>query len=281
MGASTFKVSRKIALVLEYDGTAYAGMQFQKNAPTVQAVVEEAVLALTGAAVRVKAAGRTDAGVHAKGQVTVFETTSELPDERFHSGLNHYLPNDVAVKAAYSVGKDFDPRRDATARVYRYTLLNRKGRSPLRRAFAYHVPLPLDIAAMHQALASVEGERDFACFSGYVEASKSTVRRLMRTEVWREGDEVHLELEGNSFLPQQVRRMAAAVLEVGLGKMTIAGFQVMTESSIRGIAALVLPAHGLCLREVHYKEFPVGNHEGQSNHQTQITGEVEPTLAGR
>ena len=263
-GAAT----RRVALVLEYEGTAYAGSQAQANAPTVQAEVERAVEALTGERRRLRLAGRTDAGAHAAGQVAAFDTHSDLPAARFRSGLNHHLPDDIAVVAAHDVTSYFDPRRDAVSRTYRYTFLERDARSPLRRSV--HVAgRKLDIDAMAGALAHLRGERDFAPFSGALAEDKSTVRRLYRAEVWRAGDEVHIEFEANAFLPQQVRRTAAAVLQVGLGKMTLSAFEALADSGTRGAAEQVLPAAGLCLRRVTYHGFPP--HDGWEA-ETEVTG---------
>ena len=274
-------MKRKIALVLEYEGTAYAGFQRQANAPSVQGVVEEACRLLTGMPILIKGAGRTDAGVHALGQVIAFETEAGLSVHQFSQGLNHFLPADVAVRAAYEVPLDFDPRRQATSRVYQYTFLCGRGRSPLRRRFVCPVEAPLDLRAMREALAWVEGERDFAPFSGPLTGGKTAVRRLLRSAVWQEGDEVHVEFEGNAFLPQQVRRLAGALLQVGLGKQTIAKFRALADSGIRGAAHQVLPAQGLCLRHVYYQSFPPRDYARQSSDNTSDTRSGELTLAGR
>ncbi len=277
----TAEARRKVALVLEYDGTAYAGFQRQANAPSVQAAVEEAWRRLTGSSARLKAAGRTDAGVHATGQVVAFETTSALSTEALQGGLDHYLPSDIAVTAAYEVPAGFDPRRSALSRVYRYTLLSRRSRSPLRRRSAYLVGRPVDIATMQECLAYLEGVRDFAPFSGPVDEGASTIRRLFRTAVWREGDEVHLELEGNAFLPQQVRRTVGAVLRVGVGKETVQAFKAQADSGRRGATHWVVPPWGLCLRQVNYQEFPSRSYARQQNNHSYVINQAGPALAGR
>ena len=249
-------MARRIAWVLEYEGTDYAGFQLQPDAPTVQGVVEDAVERLTGARSRVHGAGRTDAGVHASGQVAAFDTESSLAVERFGPGLNHYLPRDVAVRATHEVPVAFDPRRHATARVYRYTFMERTQRSPLRGRYVHSVGRKLDVATMAEALACLEGEHDFAPFCGQPPQGGSTVRRLYRAQVERgdgeAADEVCVELEGNAFLHQQVRRIAGAARDVGLGKMTVVGFQALASSGERGAAQQVLPPGGLCLLEVKY-----------------------------
>lgn len=259
-------MSRRIGMVLEYDGTAYGGFQLQPNAPTVQGELERAAYAMTHESSRVHGAGRTDAGVHAMGQVAVFDTESSLPVVRFRPGLNHHLPDDISILDAYDVEADFDPRRHALSRVYRYTFLEAASRSPLRRRYVHLVDRALDIEAMAEALSHLIGERDFAAFSGGLPEGKTTIRRMDRADVWREEDEVHIELEASAFLPQQVRRTAAAALRVGLGKTTIASFESLADSTVRGAAEYVLPPTGLCLRQVKYREFPPESHAATTDH---------------
>ncbi|MEX2431513.1 MAG: tRNA pseudouridine(38-40) synthase TruA, partial [Dehalococcoidia bacterium] len=264
-------MSRRIALVLAYEGTAYAGFQLQTNAPSIQGEVEQAAERLTGVRPRLKGAGRTDAGVHAIGQVAAFDTESNLAIERFRLGLDHYLPEDIAVMAASEAPLDFDPRRHAVARVYRYTLVASAVLPPVRRRYVHVAGRDLDLEGMAEALAYLVGERDFAPFSGYVPEGKSTVRRMLRAEVWRSTeteDEVYVELEANAFLPQQVRRIVAAVLQTGNGRMTSATFKALADSDKRGAAAQVLPAKGLCLRHVKYRGFSPESHAAATDHQT-------------
>lgn len=246
-----------MALILEYEGTRYAGFQVQTNVASVQGALETAVEKLTGSGSRVYGAGRTDAGVHADAQVVAFDTESELSVERFRTGLNHYLADDVAVREAYEVDADFDPRRHAMARTYRYTMLESASRSPLRARFVHHVARRLDVAAMNAALGVLQGTRDFAPFGGNMPQGGSTVRMMYQTQVWRQdGDEVCLELKANAYLHQQVRRIAGAILGVGLNKTTVDEFAAIADSTVHGAAALVLPAKGLSLRRVEYRDFP-------------------------
>ena len=251
-------MTRRVALVLEYEGTAFAGFQWQPNVRSVQGELEDAIANLTGSRPRVAGAGRTDAGTHASGQVAAFDTESALDLDRIRSGLNHHLPADMAVRSAYDAPADFDPRRHAVARVYRYTFVEGRGRSPLRWRTTCPVHRTLDVAAMAQALAHLEGERDFAPFSGPIADGKSTVRRMERAYVWRgdvdAADEVYVELKANAFLPQQVRRTAAAARDVGMGALTVAAFQALADSGRRGAAEGVLPAAGLCLKQVEYDD---------------------------
>jgi tRNA pseudouridine38-40 synthase len=248
---------RRIALVLEYEGTRYAGFQLQSNVPSIQGTVEIAIGQLTGVPTRVHGAGRTDAGVHAEQQVACFDTESRLGIERFKTGLNHFMTKDVAVREAYDVNEDFDPRRHAVKRTYRYTMLERASRSPLRDLFVHHVGQRLDVASMGVALELLEGERDFIPFCGNLPQGGRTVRLMHQTHAWRQnGDEVCLELEANAYLHQQVRRIAGAILSVGLGKTTINEFAAIADTKVHGAASLVLPAKGLSLMRVEYKDFP-------------------------
>lgn len=264
---------RRIALVLEYEGTRYAGFQVQSNVTSVQGTVETAVRQLTGSATRVYGAGRTDSGVHAREQVVSFDTGSGLEIERFRTGLNHYLAKDVAVREAYDVDADFDPRRHAVRRTYRYTMLESVSRSPLRARFVHHVGQQLDVASMNAALSRLVGERDFSPFCGNLPQGGGTVRMMYRTQVWRQdGDEVCLELEANAYLHQQVRRIAGAVLSVGLGRMTINEFAAKADSKVHGAAALVLPAKGLTLMRIEYKDFPPITEQSVAEHSEVTVG---------
>jgi tRNA pseudouridine38-40 synthase len=264
---------RRIALVLEYEGTRYAGFQVQTNVASVQGALETAVERLTGLWSRIYGAGRTDAGVHADAQVVAFDTESDLTIERFRTGLNHYLAEDVAVRGAFESELGFDPRRHAIARTYRYTMLESASRSPLRARFVHHVGRRLDVAAMNVALEALQGERDFAPFCGNLPQGGSTVRLMHQTQAWRQdSDEVCLELRANAYLHQQVRRIAGATLSVGLNKMTVDEFASIADSKVHGAAALVLPAKGLSLRRVEYRDFPPLTEQSVTEHSEVTVG---------
>lgn len=264
-------MTRRIALVVEYEGTEFAGFQRQANAPSIQEALENAIESLTGSRPTVYGAGRTDAGVHARGQVAVFDTDSALPVDRMTAGLNHYLCASVAVQSAHEVDRSFDPRRHAAARVYRYRLIERRTPSPLRRRTAHRIGRRLDVEAMRLAAASLVGERDFRAFSGPQPAGKTFARRMARAEVWREEDEVLVEFEANAFLPQQVRRTVAALVDVGLGRSAAGAFEQMLESGAQGAAEAVFPACGLTLQEVRYAGFPPENDAATTDHETHET----------
>jgi len=242
-----------MALIMEYDGTKYYGFQLQASQPTVQGEIESALLRLTGENLRVLAASRTDTGVHAREQVVSFRTTSSLPEHAFIGGLNHYLPEDIAVKDAFRVRDAFNVRRDAATREYHYLILNRTARSPIQHRFAHHVPGRLDMAAMNKACQCLVGEHDFASFATALESrTKSTVRRVHQADVVKDGDLITFRIVASSFLPHQVRNTVGALIRVGLGKMTADEFRSILEARAPGLAAPTAPAHGLCLMRVSY-----------------------------
>ena len=251
----------RLAMVIEYDGTRYAGSQFQIELPTIQSELEKAIFALIGEKVRVSLAGRTDAGVHAHGQVVSFTTNSALPEHTFISGLNHYLPEDISVKSARRVPDAFDPRRSASKREYEYYILNSATRSAIWHGRAYLVPGALDVGAMHRAAQLLVGERDFASFvTSPEDESKSTVRSMYEASVRREGDMVIVKLVASAFLQHQVRNTVGALLRVGQGKMTQGEFQDIINVREFGLAGPTVPACGLYLKKVYY-----GNESEEGN----------------
>ena len=244
---------RRLAMLVEYDGRAFHGFQAQRNACSVQAALEEAIRHLTGESARVRGAGRTDAGVHALGQVVAFDTGSSHSPDVFRQALNHHLPDEIAVREVVDVSREFDPRRWAVGREYRYRVLNSPAPSPLLRGLVHHVRQPLDAEAMNLAASFLEGESDFAPFAASVpEGRAGTMRIVYGCSVTRRGDLVILDLEANGFLRQQVRRTAGALLEVGLGRMDVEGFQTLAECGRLGAAEQSLPAAGLTLMRVNY-----------------------------
>ncbi len=244
----------RIVLIIEYDGTNYHGSQYQANAPTVQGEIEKALKMLTGEKIRVKMASRTDAGVHARGQVVGFDTGASLSLHAFVDGLNHFLPGDTAVKAAYRAGDNFDVRRRAVSREYEYTILNSPTRSPLRQKYSYRVAGELDIAAMDRACQALVGRHDFASFVASEETAKQkrTVRDVYQAEVTRDGDMIRFTMVANSFLPHQVRNTAGALIRVGQRRMTVEEFKDFVEAAEPGLAGPTAPAEGLCLARVNY-----------------------------
>jgi tRNA pseudouridine38-40 synthase len=254
MNTADAKTGSQIILILEYDGTNYHGSQFQTNAPTIQGETEKALRKLTGKRTRIKLASRTDAGVHAKGQVASFSAANVLPLKSYTDGLNHYLPDDIAVRESLAAENSFDPRRDAVSREYRYTLVNSPVRSPLRSRFSYRIWGQLDIPAMNQACQVLVGKRDLASFVTSAETAKikRTVRNVYRAEVKQDADMITFDIVADSFLPHQVRNMVGSLIRVGQGRMTFAEFCTMIEARTPGLAGQAVPAEGLCLMRVNY-----------------------------
>ncbi len=254
----------RLALIVEYEGTDYHGFQYQVDAPSIQGELEKAIARLTGEKPRVVGAGRTDAGVHAKGQVAAFKTSSGYPPETFVKALNFYLPEEVAVRAAYQVHEGFDPRREALSRTYRYTILNSPTPSPLSRRTAYLEAATLDMGAMQRVARLLVGRHDFSRFAGPMEDSNaSTEREIYSTSVTKEGDVITFDVEGSSFLPHQVRRMTGALVDLGRGALTMDDIRAMIDGGPCEAVAHSLPPRGLCLMAVTYADFPPG--EGRSN----------------
>lgn len=248
---------RKIALVLEYEGTRYKGSQSQPNRPTIQGTLDAALRKLTGESIKTTAAGRTDTGVHARGQVVSFETSAAVTAEAFMSTLNHLLPGDIRVVSAQAVPKSFDARRSASRRVYEYQVWNAPHLSAFQSAFVYHVPKPLDVQAMNDAASALIGNHDFKPFSGslYGNESKTTTRTITRFSVRKTGQRVVFTIEGNAFLPHQVRRMVGELLAVGSGKKTKRDIENTLKTGSLGSAQSIVPPNGLYLAKVKYNGF--------------------------
>jgi tRNA pseudouridine38-40 synthase len=245
----------RMVLVVEYDGGCYHGFQLQVGLPTIQGELEKALKRLTGDSIRVAAASRTDAGVHARGQVVSFRTGSALGKKAFIGGLNHYLPRDIAVRGAYRVGDCFDVRRSALSREYRYYILNSRSRSPLWDGYSYLVSGELDVEAMKAAAKSVIGEHDFASFASNLGVNlKSTRRRVYQAGMTGDGELITFDITANSFLPHQVRNMVGLFVRIGLGRMTLGEFHSIMEARKIGLAGHAAPACGLCLVKVNYKK---------------------------
>ena len=248
------KLTIRLALVLEYDGTNYFGFQWQANAPSIQGAVENALEKLTGEKVRVLGSSRTDTGVHARGQVVSFNTNSSLQVAAFVNGLNYHLPEDIAVKSAYQVNDSFLVRSMTVSREYSYSILNRRTRSPMTSRFAYRVAGELDIAAMNRASQTMVGIHDFASFASDIgdELEKSTIREVYQAKVVRNGDNVIFNIVANAFVRHQIRSTAGALMQVGLHKLNEAEFVSLLEAKKVGLAGPTLPACGLCLERVNY-----------------------------
>lgn len=248
---------RKIALVLEYDGTEYEGFQVQPGKRTVQGTLEQALEKLYGEPVKTQGASRTDAGAHAEAQVAAFCAPRRRAPSVIRDALNFHLPRDVKVREARLVAEDFDARRDATGRVYTYLIWNAVYPSPLLGSTSHHVRGLLEADVMDRAARLLEGQHDFTSFTtDEYAAAHSCVRNVREAQVARSGDLVTLTMEANAFMPHQVRRTAGALVEVGLGRVTIAQFSELVDRPGLRKAGPTAPAKGLTLKRVLYADFP-------------------------
>ena len=250
--------SSKFILLIEYDGTRYHGFQWQVGLPTIQNELEQAIRRFCGQSGRVMAASRTDAGVHARGQVVSFWAKSTLDTMALVRALNYYLPGDIAVKAAYRASDDFNVRRDALSREYHYHILNSDTRSPLSQRFALFVPKMLDIQAMNEACQLIRGEHDFASFASSFDGSKSTLRNVYEAGIEKKEDFTVFRIVASSFLPHQVRSTVGLLIRLGLGKISIEDFRDIMEARSLGLAGPLASACGLCLKKVNYPK-PLGS----------------------
>ena len=243
---------RRIHLIVEYDGTDYAGWQRQSNAMTVQEWLERAVKKLTGETVCVHGASRTDAGVHALGQSAHFDTESRIPEDKFAFALNTILPPDIRVSRSEEVDGEFHSRFSGKGKRYRYLIYAAPHAGALNRRTHAHVIYPLDVEKMRAEAASLVGTHDFGAFAASGSVVKDTVRTIYRADVLQNGPEITLIVEGNGFLYNMVRIIAGTLIGVGSGKIEPGAFRRAIESGSRLDLGITAPAHGLTLMEVFY-----------------------------
>ena len=244
---------RTIKLLIEYDGTNYQGWQVQPKGPTIQGILEEKLGLLTGESIRLVGSGRTDAGVHALGQVAHFKTQSQMDARSIQRALNSLLPSDIVIQKIEEVEEDFHARKHSKSKVYEYRILNRNLRSPFHHGYAWHIPQRLDVKEMGKATQGLIGEHDFSSFRSVGTPTRTAIRRVIRAE-WKRGRDglIRFEIEANGFLKQMVRAIVGTLVEVGKGKMSAMEFQKVLESKERKKAGPTAPAHGLFLKEVKY-----------------------------
>jgi tRNA pseudouridine38-40 synthase len=252
---------RTLKLIVEYDGAAYCGWQRQRGSaaagpPSIQATLERAVSEIAGEHVPVTGAGRTDAGVHAFGQVASLATTSRIPAARFPAALNAHLPPDVRVVAAADVPRGFHARHDAVARTYRYEILNRPGASALLRGLAYHVPEPLDVEAMCRAAAPLAGRHDFAAYRGAGSPTRTTICHVRAVTVAAAasdpGPRVSIVITADRFLRHMVRMIAGTLIRVGLGRLPGNAPEAFLSDPDNRRTGPTAPPHGLYLVRIDY-----------------------------
>lgn len=238
--------------IVEYDGTDFAGFQWQHGERTVQGVIEAAITARTGQIVRITGAGRTDAGVHALGQVVSFQLETRIPTDRLALALNSALPKDALFRSVEPMDEGFSARFSASSRLYAYLILNRRMPSALLRRYSAFHPEPLDTAAMKQAAQSLLGEQDFAAFTNELQPGQTTMREVMCCQVGRFRDFVLVRIEANAFLRGMVRTTVGTLLEIGAGKRAPEDMRAILNSRDRRVAGPSAPAQGLCLLRVRY-----------------------------
>ena len=241
-----------VKLVLEYDGTCYAGWQRQPDQPTIQEAIERAIHQVSQATVSVIGAGRTDSGVHALGQVASFRTDRDWPASNWMRALNAVLPKDIAVCSSAIMDDRFHAQYDARGKLYTYRILHRPARPTVDRAFVWHIYRSLDEAAMKQAAGTLIGSYDFSSFEGSLTDNTNPICHLQRLAVLGQGEEIHIEAYADRFLKHMVRAIVGTVVEVGLGKRTPDSLTEVLRARDRSAAGQTAPPHGLCLMRVDY-----------------------------
>jgi tRNA pseudouridine38-40 synthase len=243
---------RNIALVIEYDGTNYHGWQCQPNGMTVEEALRGAVARILDHDVRIYAGGRTDAGVHASGQVVNFHTGKDIPLENLKKGLNSMLPEDIRIKAALEVGQSFHARYSARSKVYSYTIANTPFHSPFHFRYSWHIPYKIDSGVMDEAIRNIKGEHDFSAFKKKDEIYKSTVRNVLLAGVKKRGEFIYVVIEATGFLRYMVRNIVGTLALVGTGKLKREDLTTILASKDRVNAGPTAPAKGLFLRRIRY-----------------------------
>jgi tRNA pseudouridine38-40 synthase len=243
---------RCFKVTIEYDGSDFAGFQYQEGQRSVQDEIEKAISRLTGSRLRITGAGRTDSGVHALGQVIGFRCETRIPLEKMAVALNGELPKDIAAIKAEEVDEDFHARFSARYRSYVYLVLNRAHRSALFGRYAWHIASALDVDSMAAGSAQLLGVQDFIAWANETGEVKTTVREVTRCAVRRRGPFVIVSMRANGFLRGMVRNVVGTLVEVGTGRRPAEDIQRVTDSRSRAEAGPSAPPHGLCLTKVEY-----------------------------
>lgn len=250
--------THRVLLTVSYDGTAYAGWQRQTNAVAVQQRLEEALARLLNTPVTVTGASRTDAGVHALAQHAHFDTQSRIPAERFPFALNPLLPPDIRVTKGQAVSSDFHARFDACGKWYTYRIFQAPHASALQRHITWHVPVPLNLAAMRESLQALIGTHDFCAFQASGGTAKTTVRTIDAYTLEQQGSLITLTLHGNAFLYNMVRIIAGTLYEIGVGRLSTDAFANAIQTGNRLDLGMTAPACGLELTQVEYPSDVLG-----------------------
>ena len=245
---------KRIKLTVAYDGTNYCGWQIQPNGITVQEILENCLEDLTGKKTEILGASRTDAGVHAFGNVAVFDTDMRMPGEKFSFALNQRLPEDIRIQKSEEVSLDFHPRYRESEKTYLYRILHRQFPIPTERLYSHFTYIPLDVEKMAEAGRYLVGEHDFKSFCGAGAQVKTTVRTIKKVQVSREGSLITIEIRGKGFLYNMVRIIAGSLIEIGGGMYPPEHMKEILEARDRQAAGPTAPARGLTLAGIRYKE---------------------------
>lgn len=246
---------KRVKLTVAYDGTRYCGWQVQPNGITVQEVLNRALTDLLREEIHTIGASRTDAGVHARGNVAVFDTQARMPADKISFALNTRLPDDICIQKSEEVPSDFHPRFTSTVKTYEYKILNRTFPDPLRRLDSLHWYGPLDLAAMQKAADRLVGTHDFRGFATAKSPNDNTVRTIYKTELVREDDLIRFRITGNGFLYNMVRIIVGTLMEVGKGAFPPEQVDVILKTGRREQAGPTARALGLTLLEIRYPEW--------------------------
>ena len=244
---------RNIKLTIEYDGKDFNGWQKQPNKLNIQGTIEQAIKCITGEDVELNASGRTDAGVHALGQVANFKTNSKIPIEKFAIAINSRLKKSIVIKKAEEVDERFHSRLNCKKKTYRYIINNSEEGSAIYRNLETHIPQKLNFSKMEQAIKYFEGEHDFRAFKASGTSSKSSVRTIYEAKVYQKDEKIFIELTGNGFLYNMVRIIAGTLVDVGMGKIEPEEITQIINEGKRENAGKTLPPNGLYLLKVMYE----------------------------
>lgn len=245
---------KRVRLIISYDGTNYCGWQVQINGITVEEIINRELSSLLGEEIAVIGASRTDSGVHAIGNVAVFDTETRIPAEKISFALNQRLPDDIRIQKSEEVAADFHPRYCDSTKTYEYKILNRKFPDPLNRLYTYFVYMPLDVEKMKIAAEYLVGEHDFASFCSAGSQVKTTTRTVYALDITKERDMINIRISGNGFLYNMVRIIVGTLLKVGLGVYPPEHVGEILEAKDRYQAGPKAPARGLTLVGIEYKE---------------------------
>lgn len=243
---------KRVMLIVAYDGTNYHGWQMQPNAVTIEQILNEKLSELLKEDIQVIGASRTDAGVHAEGNVAVFDTNTSIPGEKISYALNHLLPEDIVIQESFEVEPDFHPRKCDSIKTYQYRILNRNFNLPVKGRNAYHFYRKLDLDKMREAAAYFVGKHDFKNFCSSHTQAKSTIRIIYSFDIEEEDEEIVLTVSGNGFLYNMVRMLAGTLLDVGTGRMSPDKIPELLAAKERVHSPNTAPARGLTLLDIEY-----------------------------